>query len=48
MQTIFLNNAEWAYDEDEPLGPAGGFGEVFRGTGVNGAVAVKRLKLTAS
>ena len=48
MPTIRLNDAEWTYDENEPLGPAGGFGEVFRGTGVDGAVAVKRLKLTAS
>ena len=48
MPTIRLNDAEWTYDEADPLGPAGGFGEVFRGTGVNGAVAVKRLKLTAN
>jgi hypothetical protein len=48
LRTIRLNDAEWNYDEGAPLGPAGGFGEVFRGTGVNGAVAVKRLKLTAS
>ena len=48
MPTIQLNNAEWTYDESTPLGPAGGFGEVFRGAGTSGAVAVKRLKLTAS
>ena len=48
MRTIRLNDAEWAFDEGAPLGPAGGFGEVFRGTGAAGPVAVKRLKLTAS
>ncbi len=47
MPTIRLNDAEWTYDERSPLGPAGGFGEVFRGTGTMGSVAVKRLKLTA-
>ncbi|MBX3595916.1 serine/threonine-protein kinase [Sphingomonas sp.] len=48
MPTIRLNDAEWTYDETAPLGPAGGFGEVFRGKGAAGPVAVKRLKLTAS
>jgi serine/threonine-protein kinase len=48
MPTIQLNIAEWTYDDGAPLGPAGGFGEVFRGTGSAGEVAIKRLKLTAS
>ncbi|SCW76024.1 serine/threonine protein kinase [Sphingobium faniae] len=48
MPTIRLNNAEWTFDEEDRLGPPGGFGEVFRGSGSNGPVAVKRLKLTAS
>lgn len=48
MPTIRLNEAEWNYDDAAPLGPAGGFGEVFRGEGGIGPVAVKRLKLTAS
>lgn len=48
MPTIRLNSAEWVYDEGAPLGAPGGFGEVFRGTGDVGGVAVKRLKLTAS
>ncbi|WP_206240441.1 serine/threonine-protein kinase [Novosphingobium terrae] len=48
MPTIRLNNAEWTFDEAKRLGPPGGFGEVFRGSGAIGPVAVKRLKLTAS
>lgn len=48
MPKIQLNGGDWSYDEDAPLGPAGGFGEVFRGKGPAGTVAVKRLKLTAS
>ena len=48
MPTIHLNSAEWTFDEDAPLGPPGGFGEVFRGSGASGPVAIKRLKLTAS
>lgn len=47
MQTLRLARAEWEFDELAPLGPPGGFGEVFRGSGVTGAVAIKRLKLTA-
>ena len=47
MQTIRLERGEWSFDESEPLGPAGGFGEVFRGSGPAGTVAVKRLKLSA-
>jgi len=48
MPRIQLNEAEWTFDAGDLLGPAGGFGEVFRGMGANGSVAVKRLKLTAS
>jgi hypothetical protein len=44
---IKLANSTWTYDPAAPLGPPGGFGEVFKGTGDNGAVAVKRLKITA-
>ena len=44
---IRLNKGVWTYDESDMLGPPGGFGEVFRGHGGCGAVAVKRLKLTA-
>ena len=44
---IRLNTGEWEFDEEEPLGPPGGFGEVFRGAGDVGAVAVKRLKISA-
>lgn len=47
MQTIRLERAVWTFDENEPLGPAGGFGEVFKGRGQNGEVAVKRLKINA-
>jgi serine/threonine-protein kinase len=48
MKTIKLAQGEWQYDPARPLGKAGGFGEVFHGTGGSGEVAVKRLKLTAS
>jgi serine/threonine-protein kinase len=44
---IRLANGVWSYDEAEMLGSPGGFGEVFRGRGAEGKVAVKRLKLTA-
>ena len=47
MPTIRLNNGEWTFDEGQRLGPPGGFGEVFVGAGSSGAVAVKRLNLTA-
>lgn len=43
MITIQLPNGEWGYDPGAPLGPAGGFGEVFLGTGPNGEVAIKKL-----
>ncbi|MCK8457886.1 serine/threonine-protein kinase [Sphingomonas faeni] len=47
MPTIALGKHEWNFDESQRLGPPGGFGEVFRGSGPSGDVAVKRLKLTA-
>jgi eukaryotic-like serine/threonine-protein kinase len=47
MQTIHLAKGEWQFDEAAPLGPKGGFGEVFKGEGANGPVAVKRLLITA-
>jgi serine/threonine protein kinase len=48
MQIIRLPGGEWEYDEEAPLGKAGGFGEVFRGRGLDGEVAIKRLKLNAT
>ncbi|MDQ1229275.1 serine/threonine-protein kinase [Sphingomonas sp. SORGH_AS_0879] len=47
MQTIRLEHGEWTFDDTDPLGPPGGFGEVFRGNGGGQDVAVKRLKLSA-
>lgn len=47
MITISLNNHQWTFDESKPVGPPGGFGEVFRGSGPSGEVAIKRLKLSA-
>ena len=47
MEIIRLARGQWGFNESAPLGPPGGFGEVFRGTGPDGPVAVKRLKLTA-
>lgn len=47
MQTIRLERGEWQFDETDHLGPPGGFGEVFRGVGDRGPVAIKRLKLSA-
>jgi serine/threonine protein kinase len=45
---IRLPRGEWFYDPVRPLGPAGGFGEVFEGKDQAGEpVAVKRLKVTA-
>jgi serine/threonine protein kinase len=44
---IRLPRGEWFYDPARPLGPAGGFGEVFEGKDQSGQlVAVKRLKVT--
>jgi len=46
MIEIRLDRESWLYDEDLPLGPAGGFGAVFAGQASGGrAVAVKRLNL---
>ena len=47
MQTIRLERGEWSFDYADRLGPPGGFGEVFRGTGSGGPAAIKRLKLAA-
>jgi len=47
VQTIRLENGEWSFDETAQLGPAGGFGEVFRGSGNGIEVAIKRLKISA-
>ena len=47
-QIIRLPAGEWEFDDAAPLGKAGGFGEVFRGRGKIGDVAVKRLKLSAA
>ncbi|MBV8754557.1 MAG: serine/threonine protein kinase [Hyphomicrobiales bacterium] len=46
--TIRLPHGEWIYDDAKRLGQEGGFGDVFRGKGASGDVAIKRLKLTAS
>jgi len=48
MQTIKLNKQVWKFDTTNILGSPGGFGEVFRGKGKNGDVAIKRLKVTAA
>ncbi len=48
MIEIKLERGVWRLDDADRLGPAGGFGEVFRGQGPEGEVAIKRLKLTAS
>ena len=47
LHTIRLPAGEWKYDDSKPLGKAGGFGEVFLGSGEYGAVAIKRLKISA-
>jgi serine/threonine-protein kinase len=47
--TIRLNHATWQYDPDAPIGPEGGFGAVFQGSGHDREpVAVKRLKTSAA
>ena len=48
VHIIKLPGGEWEYDDACPLGKPGGFGEVFRGSGADGYVAVKRLKLNAN
>lgn len=48
-QRIKLQAGEWTFDADKPLGPAGGFGEVFQGRSKYGSgVAVKRLHIEAA
>jgi serine/threonine protein kinase len=47
VHTIRLPNGQWQFDESKPLGKAGGFGQVFRGNGPNGDVAIKRLRVSA-
>lgn len=47
LRKIRLERHEWEFDESQPLGPAGGFGEVFLGAGDGKPVAIKRLKLSA-
>jgi eukaryotic-like serine/threonine-protein kinase len=48
VTVIKLPRGQWSYDENAPLGPAGGFGIVFAGEGRDiGPVAVKRLKVSA-
>lgn len=48
MQAIKLNKTTWKIDTNSALGSPGGFGEVFRGVGKIGDVAIKRLRVTAS
>lgn len=49
MVSISLVNETWTYDPGEPLGRAGGFGEVFAGFGPSEeSVAIKRLHLEKS
>jgi hypothetical protein len=45
---IKLERAAWQFDESERLGPKGGFGEVFKGIGQDGSVAIKRLHISAA
>lgn len=47
LHTIRLPGGEWECDDSKALGQAGGFGEVFIGTGECGDVAIKRLKISA-
>ncbi len=47
VQTIRLPGGGWEYDDSKALGQAGGFGEVFLGSGACGDVAIKRLKISA-
>lgn len=48
MQRIRLPRGEWWYDPNAQLGKAGGFGEVFEGTGEGHcSLAVKKLRLEA-
>ena len=45
---IKLERAAWQVDESTRLGPKGGFGEVFKGIGPDGPVAIKRLNISAA
>ncbi len=47
MIEIRLSREVWQFDENDAIGSPGGFGEVFRGQGSRGQVAIKRLKITA-
>jgi len=45
MLEIKLPTGSWRYDDQDSLGPPGGFGAVFRGQGARGElVAIKRLQ----
>lgn len=49
MKRIKLRTGVWNYDPLVPLGPAGGFGEVFLGCGESGEeVAVKKLHISTA
>jgi len=49
MNKIKLEIAEWEYDTNKQLGPEGGFGVVYQGTGAKfGSVAIKKLKISAN
>ncbi len=47
MQSIRINGTTWWFDENQPLGAPGGFGQVFAGDRSEGgdSLAVKRLHL---
>lgn len=45
---IRLRGSQWEFDDEAPIAPEGGFGEVFHGRGPDGEVAIKRLKLRAT
>jgi hypothetical protein len=48
MLRIRLPRGEWYYDPDKPLGPEGGFGEVFAGAAEgHEPLAIKKIKLRA-
>jgi serine/threonine protein kinase len=48
MIEIRLSRGIWEYDPQSPLGPRGGFGQVFAGRGTqHSSVAIKRLDISA-